>query len=148
MEARGKGEGDGPLMELEKRLEEDPFARSLGIHIRALSEGFSRLEMPLQTSMVNFMGAIHGGAIFTLADHAFAAACNSRGTPAVALHIHITYFSVPPVGSTLIAEAQELHLSRRTGTYRIEISTENGDRVASCQGIAYRKVRDHGSQEG
>lgn len=140
----GEWEGRG----LKERLEQDPFARYLGIQIRELREGFARLEMPLRSEMVNFMGAIHGGAIFSLADHAFAAASNSHGTMAVALHLDITYFSVPSPGSILTAEARELHLSRRTATYRIEITTQEGHPVASCQGIAYRKVKDQGGPDG
>ena len=123
-------------------MEQDPFARHLGIHILAIGEGSARLQMPLHSEMVNFMGTIHGGAIFSLADHAFAAASNSHGTPAVAMHLEITYFSVPPLGSILTAEAQEVYLSRRTATYRIEIATQEGQLVASCQGIAYRKFKE------
>jgi len=148
-EGVGRGPQGSSLEDLRERLERDPFARSLGIHILELGEGSARLEMALRPEMANFMGAIHGGAIFTLADHAFAAACNSHGVPAVALHVDMTYFSVPPAGSILTAEARELHRSRRTGTYRIEISTREGALVASFQGIAYRKVKDHvGQDEG
>jgi acyl-CoA thioesterase len=133
---------------LKERLEQDPFARHLGIQIRELGAGFAKLEMPLRSEMVNFLGAIHGGAIFSLADHAFAAASNSHGTTAVALHLDITYFAVPAPGSILLAEARELHLSRRTAPYRIEINTQQGDLVASCQGIAYRKLKDQAGPDG
>lgn len=146
MEAGEKEEGQGSDLEgLKERLRSDPFARYLGIQVLGLGEGWSKVEMPLRPEMVNFMGSIHGGAIFSLADHAFAAACNSHGTVAVALHLDITFFSVPPPGSILKAEAREIHLSRRTATYGIEVSTREGDRVASCQGIAYRKSKDHGA---
>ncbi len=144
-----KGETEGlEGQSLKERLERDPFAHHLGIQLRELGEGFAKLEMPLRSEMVNFMGAIHGGAIFSLADHAFAAASNSQGTTAVALHLDITYFSVPPPGSILTAEARELHLSRRTATYRIEITTREGNLVASCQGIAYRKLKDRAEPDG
>jgi len=138
----------GPyLEELRERLGKDPFACSLGIRVLEMGEGWAKLEMPLQHQMANFMGSIHGGAIFSLADHAFAAASNSHGTQAVALHLNITYFSVPPAGSILRAEARELHLSRRTATYGIEISTQEGNRVATCQGIAYRKSKEHAAED-
>jgi len=134
------------LEDLKERLGKDPFARFLGIRVLGLGEGWAQLEMPLQHQMSNFMGIIHGGAIFSLADHAFAAASNSRGTQALALHLSITYFSVPPAGSILRAEARELHLTRRTATYGIEISTREGTQVASCQGIAYRRSREHAAE--
>jgi acyl-CoA thioesterase len=147
-EEGGRGEQQGPDLErLKERLGNDPFARCLGIRVLELGAGWAKLEMPLQPEMVNFMGSIHGGAIFSLADHAFAAASNSHGTPAVALHLDITYFSVPPAGSILRAEARQVHLSRRTATYGIEIFTREGNRVASCQGIAYRKSNDYGAKD-
>jgi acyl-CoA thioesterase len=145
MEEGKAGEGGRSLTGLKERLEDDPFARHLGIRVLELGEGFAKLEMEIGPQMSNFMGSIHGGAIFALADHAFAAASNSHGIPAVALHLDITYFSVPPPGSTLIAEARELHLSRRTGTYLIEISSGEGIRIASCQGIVHRKSKENGA---
>jgi acyl-CoA thioesterase len=146
MDAGEKERGPGTDLEgLKQRLKNDPFARYLGIQVLGVGEGWSKVEMSLRPEMVNFMGSIHGGAIFSLADHAFAAACNSHGTVAVALHVDITFFSVPPLGSILKAEAREIHLSRRTATYSIEISTGEGDRVASFQGVAYRKSKEHGA---
>jgi len=140
--------GDVESLSLKEQLERDPFARYLGIRVLDVGEGFAKLRMPVRSEMVNFMGTIHGGAIFSLADHAFAAASNSHGTTAVALHLDITYFSVPPAGSILTAEAHEIHLSRRTATYRIEITGAEGQSVAACQGIAYRKQKDQVDSDG
>ncbi|MDH7499124.1 MAG: PaaI family thioesterase [candidate division NC10 bacterium] len=146
-EKEGETKSGSYLRDLKEKLGKDPFAQFLGIRVLDLGEGWAQLEMPLQHQMSNFMGSIHGGAIFSLADHAFAAASNSRGTPAVALHLNITYFSVPPAGSILRAEARELHLTRRTATYGIKIWTREGSQVASCQGIAYRRSREHAPED-
>jgi acyl-CoA thioesterase len=137
-------EGQGLDLEaLKARLQDDPFARYLGIWVRDISLGSSKMEMEVRPEMVNFLDRVHGGAIFSLADHAFAAACNSHGLSAVALHLDITYLSAPTPGTMLQAEAREIHRGQRTATYLIEVSTVDGSLVAVCQGIAYRRAAGH-----
>jgi acyl-CoA thioesterase len=106
-----------------------------------LELGRSRLAMTLQPHMLNFHGIPHGGAIFALADAAFAAASNSHGQVAVALSMTINYRAAVPVGTRLLAEAVEKSLGGRTGLYRITITADDPERtlVALCDGTVYRK---------
>ena len=124
---------------LSGKIKDDPYGKFLGIELMEIERGYSKLKMTLNDSMYNFLGITHGGAIFSLADHAFAAASNSHGTLAVALNMNINYISASPGGSVLIAEAREVSLTPRTASYRIDVSTEDNKLIASCQGIVYRK---------
>jgi len=91
--------------------------------------------------MLNFHGIPHGGAIFSLADAAFAAASNSHGTRAVALEMTVHYLAAAEAGTTLYAEAQEEKLGKRTALYRIRVTDPDGNLIASCQGLVYRRDR-------
>ncbi len=117
----------------------DPFARHLGIELLDLQPGRSRLAMTLLPHMNNFNGLAHGGAVFALADAAFAAASNAHGTVALALTMSIQFLDAPSPGVRLIAEAREVRLGRRTGFYEISVAEENGREVARCQGVAHRR---------
>ncbi|MFH2011297.1 MAG: hotdog fold thioesterase [Pseudomonadota bacterium] len=123
------------------KIQNDPYARFLDIELVEIKKGYSKLRMQLKDCMQNFAGIAHGGAIFSLADHAFAAAANSHGTLAVALNMSITYISAPLEGSLLTAEAKEISQTPRTALYRIDVLTEDEKLIASCQGIVYRKKK-------
>jgi len=111
----------------------------MGIELLEVKPGYSRLSMMVGEHHLNFHGLPHGGAIFSLADAAFAAASNSHGQTAVALTMNISFLAAVPVGTRLIAEAQEEKLGRRTALYHMTVTTEGGDLVASCHGMVYRK---------
>jgi len=89
--------------------------------------------------MMNSVNIPHGGILFTLADMASAAACNSYGTVSLALHVGITFHAAVPPDSVLISEANELNLSRKTGEYDLRVMTEDGTLIAAGRGLAYRK---------
>lgn len=120
-------------------MRRDEFARGLGIELLEVRPGYARTGMTIEPRMVNAHGVPQGGAIFTLADFAFAVACNSHGQTALALSMDIHFLAAAPVGARLIAEAQEEHLTRRTGLYRMTVATEAGQPIASLHGMAYRK---------
>ena len=122
-----------------QRIREDPFARFLGIEVLELGGGHSRATMIVDEHMLNFCGIPHGGAIFTLADAAFAAAANSHGQVAVALNVSTSFLAAVPVGTRLYAEATEESLGRRTALYRLAVTAEDGTLVALCHGTVYRK---------
>ena len=124
---------------IRQHVEQDPFARGLGIELLELGEGYSKVSLVVQPHMLNFHGLPHGGVIFSLADAAFAAACNSYGQVAVALNVHISFLAAVEVGTRLIAEGTEEHLGGRTGLYRLSVTTEDGTPVALAHGTAYRK---------
>ncbi len=126
-------------METIKRvLVRDEFARRSGIELVSLAPGCARAEMRVQPHHLNAVGSVQGGAIFTLADFAFAAASNSHGTVAVAINVNISFLKAVTTG-LLIAEARELTRGHRLGTYTVEVKDEQGDLVAIFQGMVYRK---------
>lgn len=120
------------------RAAAEPFARKMNITVTALETGSAVVEMPCTAEMENIFDMIHGGAIFSLIDEAFQLACNSHGSVAVALNVSVTYHAPPEKGTTLQAEAKELHHSRRTGSYLICVTDAGGRRIATCQALAYR----------
>jgi acyl-CoA thioesterase len=122
-----------------EKISQDPFARFMGIELLELRDGYSRLAMTLKDSMLNFHGIAHGGAIFSLADAAFAAASNSHGQIAIALSMNINYRHAVKAGTKLFAEAREESLGKRTALYRMTVTTEDGKLVASSYGTVYRK---------
>jgi acyl-CoA thioesterase len=122
-----------------QRISQDPFACSLGIELLELEPGYSKVCMTVGEHMLNFHGIPHGGAIFALADAAFAAASNSHGQTAVALNVSISYLAVVPTGMRLYAEATEESLGNRTALYRLAVTAEDGTPVALAHGTVYRK---------
>jgi acyl-CoA thioesterase len=94
--------------------------------------------MVLHPHHLNGLGSVQGGAIFTLADYAFAAAANSHGTVAVAINVSITFMKAAATG-TLWAEAREVSKNFKIGSYVVEVKDDQGDLVATFQGLAYRK---------
>jgi len=120
------------------QMKQDAFARHLGIELVELEPGRSKVRMKVSKEHCNSVGMVHGGVTFTVADYAFAAACNSHGTVAVAIDCHISYLR-PPEGDTLIAEASEVSRSRRLGTYDVRVEDGEGNLVAVFRGMAYRK---------
>jgi acyl-CoA thioesterase len=119
--------------------EQDQFARHLGIELLELRPGYSRVRLFLEPYMVNGLGLAHGGVIFTLADFAFAAACNSYGTAAVALSMDVHFLASPMPGAGLTAIAQEVRRGRRTGLYHLTVIDEDKNLIADLHGMAYRK---------
>lgn len=124
---------------IRNKISQDPFARANGVELLELRPGYARMSMPVKPDMVNFHGSTHGGALFTLADAAFAAACNSHGQTAVALNVNISYLTASFPGVTLVAEAMEESLGKRTALYHITVTDDTGQLVASCHAVAYRK---------
>lgn len=117
----------------------DPYARLLGLELEEVRPGYARVAMLVKPEMVNFLGALHGGAIFSLADCAFAAASNSHGRPAVALNVNISFLATATVGTRLVAEAEEERLGGRTALYHMTVRDQAGGLIASCHGVVYRK---------
>jgi acyl-CoA thioesterase len=127
------------LEEIREHVSRDPFAHFLGIDLLELKAGYSKVAMTVAEHMLNFHGIPHGGAIFALADAAFAAASNSHGQAAVALNVNISYLAAVPVGTRLYAEATEENLGRRTALYRLSVTAADGTLVALCHGTVYRR---------
>ena len=123
--------------EIRAGIEADPWTRALGIQILALGRGFCRVGLTVQPHMVNFQGYPHGGVIFSLADTAFGAACNSHGKTAVALNMTISFLTAVPAGSRLVAEAREIKQGRQAGFYQVSVTSGKGVLVAQVHCVAH-----------
>ena len=123
---------------VDKMMQEDAFSRWLGIEVLEVREGYSRLRMTLRDEMLNGFGVIHGGIAFSLADSAFAFACNNRNNLSVALDTSITFTKSTQPGDILTAEAKELHHGRSTGLYLVTITNAHGEQVALFKGTCFR----------
>ncbi|MBN1848226.1 MAG: hotdog fold thioesterase [Deltaproteobacteria bacterium] len=121
------------------RVENEGYARKLGIKLVSLAPGHAVVEMGPQNDMDNIFNMTHGGAIFSLIDEAFQVSCNSHGTVAVALNVSVTYHQSPDKNAILRAESKEIHCSKKTATYDIKVTDQNGTLIASCMALAYRK---------
>lgn len=124
--------------DIKRHFGKDRFAAAAGIEMLSLSPGRATAKMPIRDQHLNSIKTVQGGAIFTLADYAFAAASNSHGTIAVALNVSITFMKAATTG-TLWAEAREISKNFKVGSYTVEVKDDQGDLVAQFQGLAYRK---------
>jgi acyl-CoA thioesterase len=127
-----------PLAPVRTLMRRDRFAAHAGVRLVELREGYARATLRLRADHLNGVGVVQGGAIFTLADLAFAAACNSHGTVAVALDVSIT-FARAAVRGTLTAEAREIAVSRRVSVCDVRVTDASGALVAAFKGTAFRK---------
>lgn len=119
-------------------MQHDLFSQWLGIRILEIREGYSRIEMTIRPEMINGFGIIHGGVTFSLADSAFAFACNNRNQLSVALDTSINFLKAVQVADVLVAEAREIHNGKSTGLYHIEVSNQRQEPVAQFKGLCYR----------
>ncbi len=116
----------------------DLFSQWLGIEVLEIREGYSKIKMKVKPEMINGFGIVHGGIAFSLADSAFAFACNNRNNLSVALDTSINFTKPIHVGDTIFAEATELHNGRSTGLYHITISNQKNETVAHFKGTCFR----------
>lgn len=123
---------------LSEYLRQDPLAAQLGIEIEEIRAGYARGRATVGAGHLNFHGVAHGGAMFTLADTLFAAACNSHGRQALAVDVHSEFFSAVQLGEVLVCEAEELSRTRRMGVYRLcVVAQSDGRPVAEMLARAY-----------
>ena len=117
----------------------DRAAQALGMRIEAVGPGRATLSMPVRSDMVNGHHICHGGMIFSLADTAFAYACNSYNKNTVASACHIDFLAPGMENDTLDAEAVERSQSGRTGVYDVTVkSRQSGKTIALFRGKSYR----------
>lgn len=114
----------------------DRASRSLGMRIDAISPGHAILSMPVRDDMLNGHGICHGGMIFTLADSAFAFACNTYNALTVAQSNQITYLAPGAANDTLTATATEVARKGRSGTYDVTVTNSAGDTIALFRGLS------------
>jgi acyl-CoA thioesterase len=116
----------------------DAFSQWLQLEVLEVREGYSRVRMTVRPEMVNGFGVAHGGLAFSMADSAFAFACNNRNNLSMALDVSISFTKAVNVGDVLTAEAKELHNGRSTGLYLITITNQHNQQVALFKGTCFR----------
>jgi acyl-CoA thioesterase len=115
----------------------DRASQGLGMEILEVGPGYARLAMTVTGRMVNGHDLCHGGFIFTLADSAFAFACNSHGAYAMAQHCAVTFLAPGRLGMRLVAEAAERHRAERSGIYDVAVRDEaSGTVIAEFRGYS------------
>lgn len=116
----------------------DKTSQALGIRIVEIRPGFARASMLVRSDMVNGHDICHGGMVFTLADSAFAFACNSRNENTVAAAASIDFLAPAREGDELTAVASEVWRSKRNGIYEIIVTGRQGARIALFRGRSAR----------
>jgi acyl-CoA thioesterase len=134
---------DSPAQELAQRTAEflfarDQMSRHLGMRIVRIGVGRATLSMLVRPDMLNGQGSCHGGALFSLADTAFAFACNTYNAVTVAAGATIDFLIPAKQDDELIAVATELWRSRRSGVYDVTVMNQRQERVALFRGRSHQ----------
>lgn len=126
-----------PVERVAELVRSDPFAAQFGVELEELRAGYARVRMDLDDRHRNFMGMVHGGTIFSLADVAFSAASNSFGTKAVAVHVGIDYLAAAGDSPWLTAEVEFVARAGKIGNYDMRVRNATGEIIATCRGWVY-----------
>ena len=114
----------------------DRASKFLGIELLSVGKGIAEMRLGVEAKHCNGHNICHGGFIFTLADSAFAFACNSYNEATVAQHNTITYVNAGRLGDELVATAREISKSGRNGIYDVDVTNQNGSLIASFRGCS------------
>ena len=129
-------------------LAKDAASRGLGMEITTIAPGAATLNMTVRDDMLNGHQICHGGYIFTLADSAFAFACNTYNQLTVAQQNQITYVAAAQLGETLTARATQTSRTGRSGTYNITVTGREGRTIALFQGLSRTIKGQHFQEDG
>ena len=121
----------------------DQFAEFIGIELLSVSPGHAKVKMEIKPNHLNGLDLVHGAAIFGLADYAFAAASNSHGTAAVGINVSVSYMKAAHGEGVLYAEATEVSKNRKLGTYLIDVTNNDNEKIAVMMGTVYRKKEEN-----
>ncbi len=125
-------------MTIKEFFKDDRYAAFSGVELTEVEPGKAKAEMQIKEMHLNAGNVVQGGAIFTLADLAFAAAVNAYGNLAMSIETSIRYFK--GVGSgTLYAEAKLIHLHKKLATFEVYVTNEKDELIALFTATAYRK---------
>lgn len=123
------------LVHVKRMWADDEASRALGMEVLALEVDHARVRMTITSAMVNGHAIAHGGYLFTLADSAFALACNSRGQLAVAAGADISFVAAAHLGDVLVADATQRTAYGRSGITDVTVSREpDGAVIAEFRG--------------
>ena len=115
-------------------MQKDSFSQWLGVELLEAAEGYSKIKMLVRQEMMNGLNVVHGGIAFSLADSAFAFACNSHNKITVAAGCSIEFLKSGQLGDVLTSEGVEQTLSGRHGIYDIKVSNQHGEVIALFRG--------------
>ena len=140
--------GDSEAQRLAERVvgamvASDAFSRWLGIEVLEIAPRRSTCRLTVREEMVNGFGVTHGGIAFSLADSAFAFACNTHGMVTVSIENSITYPARVVVGDVLTAVAQEDAASGKLSYYSAEVRNQRDEIVALFRGTAFKTAKPH-----
>ncbi len=124
--------------ELKQFFQNDRYAALTGVEILEAKKGYCKACLEISDKHLNAANVVQGGAIFTLADLAFAVASNSHGQLALAVNVNITFLKGVSSG-TLYATATEFDDPKKLGAYDVTVTTEKDEMVARFNGLVYRK---------
>ncbi len=130
---------DNPLEYAREIVGKDPMAVFLGINVDEAGEGYARCSVTVKPEYLNAVERAHGSIVHAVADQAFAVACNSMGSMAIALSMTLNYIAGAADGETIFAEAMPVHVGRKISTWKIEVRGVNDKLIASGESIAYHK---------
>jgi acyl-CoA thioesterase len=119
-------------------MAQDKASSGLGMRLTHISPGAAHMDMPVRPDMLNGHATCHGGFITTLADSAFAFACNSYNELTVASGLSIDFVAPAFEGDVLTARATEVSLSGRTGVYNVMVFNQSADCIAVFRGRSHR----------
>lgn len=125
--------------------DKDAFSQHMGMTIVAVEEGKSIVQLTVTDQMTNGFGMAHGGITYSLADSAFAFACNSFGAIAVSVETSISHVKKVEKGDILTAHASMIHRSRKLGLYSVKIYNQRKELVADFKGTCYHTGKEHES---
>lgn len=120
----------------------DAYAKHLGIKLLDEHAGYAKTQLTIGEQHLNGLGTAHGAAIFALADAALAVAANNRSeSMGIGLQINTNFLSIAKLGDVLTAETSEVAIKNRIGNLTAKVHNQEGELVASFQGMVYRKER-------
>jgi len=126
---------------IRQHFKNDQFATGNGMEMVEVRPGYARTRMTIEPRHLNSVGSVQGGALFTLADLAFAGACNATGVLALGVNMSISCLKAIRSG-TLEAEAVEVSRSRKISSVTVRVTDQSHELIALFQGTAYIKQGD------
>ena len=129
-------------------LARDEFSRWLGLEVVELKPAYCVCRMEVRKEMVNGFGVAHGGIVFSLADSAFAFACNTGGRITMSIENGLTYPAPAHPGDRLTAVAREDAAGWRLGFYAVRVTNQRDELVAIFHGTAYKTSQEHPAADG
>lgn len=126
------------MTNIAEKAANDAYAKLLGITVDNVQDHYASCSVAITHEMINFLGVVHGGLIFSLADVAFSAAGNSTHMPSYALDISGSFLRTAQVGDVIRAEAHVIHSTKRTGVYRMDVFLDK-ELLATFNGTVFRK---------